>query len=71
MKGQILDVYPEEEETFRACVLEVIDNHFDGNEQGVKVVCLNTGEASIRHHGECEYPVIKNVFDISELINRQ
>jgi len=52
-------------------VLEVIDNHFDGNEQGVKVVCLNTGEASIRHHGECEYPVIKNVFDISELINRQ
>lgn len=68
MKGQILDVYPEGKQPFRACVLEVLDNHFDDNNGtgGVKVVCLDTGEVTVRRHWECENPVIENVFDVTE-----
>jgi hypothetical protein len=66
MKGQILDVYPDGKEAFRACVIDVLDNQFEGGEQGVLVVCLKTGDNTIRHHWECENPVIENIFDVTE-----
>ena len=58
MNGQILDVYPEDENPFRACVLEVIG----GDEGLAKVVNLKTGEITERHHWECEEPVIDDIF---------
>ena len=64
MKGQILDVYPENEDAFRVCVLDVDDGYFDG-ETGVKVVCLATGEITVRHDWECEEPVIENIFTLT------
>lgn len=58
MKGQILDVYPEGESSFRACVIELIN----GDEGLVKVVNLETGEITERHLWECEDPIINNIF---------
>jgi hypothetical protein len=62
MKGQILDIFPEGGSAFRACVLEVIG----GDEEIARVVNLDTGEVSMRHHWECEEPIIENVFDLTE-----
>jgi len=64
MKGQILDVYPESHDAFRACVLDVDDGYFNGK-TGIKVVCLATGEVTVHHEYECEDPVIKNIFAIT------
>ena len=62
MKGSILDVYPEGEASFRACVLEVTGSDNDL----VRVVNLETGETSLRGICECESPVIKDIFNLSE-----
>lgn len=60
MKGNILDVYKEGCDTFRACVLEVVS----GDDQLAKVVNLDTGEIETVKYYECETPVINNVFDL-------
>ena len=65
MKGQILDVYPEGKETFRACVLDKDDEYFEGKEIGIKVVNLMTGDISTVHYGECSDPVIDDVFNVA------
>lgn len=58
IKGQILDVYPEGRNSFRACVLGV-DEKFS---EIIKVVNLDTGkEDRVRKH-ECEAPIIFNIF---------
>ena len=63
MKGQILDVYPEGEETFRACILEVMGEQMDL----VRVVNLGTGETSLRGISECDSPIIKSIFDVDTI----
>ena len=60
MKGQILDVYPEGSDTYRACVLEVIG----GEDELAKVVDLSTGEIKDAHYYECENPVIDDIFAV-------
>ena len=60
MKGQILDIFPEGENSFRACVIEVVG----GDEEMAKVVNLDTGEVSERHYWECECAIIDNVFEL-------
>lgn len=64
MKAQILDVYQESKSPFRACVIDVVDNHFDKGEQGVKVVNLSTGDVLFVHHYECENPIIEDINSI-------
>jgi len=61
MKGQILDVYPEGEETFRACVLEDVSD-----KELARVVNLDTGETSYRGYEECEEPIIDDIFKQGE-----
>ena len=60
MKGQILDIFPEGEDSFRACVLEIIE----GSDYPVKVVNLDNGGQTFRQHCECELPIINNVFEL-------
>lgn len=60
MKGQILDVYPEGGETFRACVLEVIG----GGDELAVVVNLDTGEKLSVKSRDCWLPIIDNVFEL-------
>jgi hypothetical protein len=58
MKGNILDVYPEGEEIFRACVLEVMGNNI------LYVLNLSNGKKSMRSACECEYPLINDIFHL-------
>lgn len=60
--GCILDVYPEGERSFRACVLEISGN---GNDLA-RVVNLKTGRSSLRGFCECELPVIADIFNLFE-----
>lgn len=62
MKGQILDVYPEGDDSFRACVLEVVG----GDKQLARVVNLETGETSYRGFHECESPIIDDIFAVEQ-----
>lgn len=57
-KGSIVDIYPEGETSFRACILEVADNDC------FHVVSLHDGERSVRCASEIESSVIENIFDI-------
>ena len=60
MKGQILDVYPEGKETYRACVLEVIG----GEDELARVLNLSNGEIREVTYSECSEPVIDDIFEI-------
>jgi len=63
MKGQILDIFPEGKDSYRACVIEV----HGGDEEIARVVNLDNGEISMVHHWECEEPIIDNVHDLDAI----
>lgn len=60
MKGQILDVYMEGHDSFRACVLEVMG----GDKEIVTVINLENGKKLQVFFHECEEPIIDNVFEL-------
>lgn len=62
MKGQIIDIYPEGSETYRACVLHDYEDF-------VAVIDLTSGMIFDVSLEECSAPLIMDIFNLKGIDN--